>query len=187
MDGSNLNGLEFPLFTCFKNHINEILEGKNKELELGYSYPGGKNKLRELIAEHKSYLEKVEITAEDVIVNGAGATGVINFVVQIIKEEHLRCSNNPTATLISTIRNKKLYLTIDTDFFDPSIAPATNNPEHGGMLYEETLDILKALCGRFEVVGADVVEFNPLLDIADTTGLLVTNLIMELMSYICNV
>lgn len=88
LDGSNLDGIEFPLFTCFKNHINEILEGKDKKLELGYSYPGGKNKLRELIAEHESYLEKVEITADDVIVNGAGATGVINSVAQIIKEEH---------------------------------------------------------------------------------------------------
>lgn len=117
---------------------------------------------------------------------GPGLEKSINQGNSIFTVNSLRCRNNFAATLISTIRNEKLYLTIDIDFFDPSIAPATNNPEHGGMLYYETLDILKVLCDRFEVVGADIVEFNPLLDTADTTGLLVTNLIIELMSYICN-
>lgn len=86
--------------------------------------------------------------------------------------------------IISSINCENVYISIDIDFFDPSIAPATNNPEHDGILYAKTLVLLKAICSNFKVNGVDIVEYNPKYDIANITGLLVTSLIMELMSYI---
>ena len=47
----------------------------------------------------------------------------------------------------------RLYLTIDIDGFDPSIAPGTGTPNHGGFAYDEVLELLDALCAAHEVMG----------------------------------
>ncbi|MBT3911237.1 MAG: arginase, partial [Rhodospirillaceae bacterium] len=42
----------------------------------------------------------------------------------------------------------RYYCTIDIDGFDPSIAPGTGTPSHGGFLYYEVLEILRGLCAK---------------------------------------
>lgn len=54
-----------------------------------------------------------------------------------------------------------VYITIDLDALDPSIMPAVGTPEPGGLLWEETLNILRAVAGRARIVGFDVVELAP--------------------------
>ena len=54
-----------------------------------------------------------------------------------------------------------VYLTFDLDFFDPSIMPSVGTPEPGGLLWYETLDFLKELVSRKNVVGFDLVELCP--------------------------
>jgi agmatinase len=54
-----------------------------------------------------------------------------------------------------------VYLTIDLDGFDPSIAPATGTPLPGGLLWYETLMFLELLFKSKKVVGFDVVELCP--------------------------
>jgi len=55
----------------------------------------------------------------------------------------------------------QVYLTIDLDVLDPSIMPSVGTPEPGGLLWYETLNILKAVCKKKEVVGFDIVELLP--------------------------
>ncbi len=55
------------------------------------------------------------------------------------------------------------FLTFDMDFVDPASAPGVQTPEAGGPSARETLDFVRALSG-LSVVGADVVETNPLYD-----------------------
>jgi agmatinase len=55
----------------------------------------------------------------------------------------------------------KVYITFDLDAFDPSIMPSTGTPEPGGLLWYQTLSILKAVSERSEIVGFDVVELCP--------------------------
>ena len=43
------------------------------------------------------------------------------------------------------IKNKTVYLTFDVDGFDSSIMPATGTPEPGGLLWDETLNLIKLL------------------------------------------
>lgn len=91
MDASNLDWFTFPLFSCIRKEIYRTLEDPDEDMDWGYSYPGGKNRLRELIAEHETYIEGEEIKFDDVIVGGNGTTGTLNFVAQIIaKENHFR-------------------------------------------------------------------------------------------------
>ncbi len=57
---------------------------------------------------------------------------------------------------------KKVYLTIDIDGLDPSIAPGTGTPEPGGLSWEQTLQIVRAVCTRRKVVAADIMEVRPI-------------------------
>lgn len=54
-----------------------------------------------------------------------------------------------------------VFLTIDLDAFDPSILPSTGTPEPGGLFWYETLDFLKLIFKKKNVVGFDIVELCP--------------------------
>ena len=59
------------------------------------------------------------------------------------------------------LAGKPVYLTVDLDYFDPSLLPATGTPEPGGGAWWGTLQMLKELFRSADVVGADVVELAP--------------------------
>jgi agmatinase len=66
-----------------------------------------------------------------------------------------------TEALINRIpQGERYYLTVDIDAFDPSIAPGTGTPSHGGFLYYEVLEIIDALAQRGDIVGLDLVDVN---------------------------
>ena len=54
-----------------------------------------------------------------------------------------------------------VFLTIDLDAFDPSIMPSTGTPEPGGLFWYETLEFLKLIFKKKNVVGFDIVELCP--------------------------
>jgi len=56
---------------------------------------------------------------------------------------------------------KNVYVTFDVDYFDPSIMPTTGTPEPLGFYWEETMQLLKLLGKKRNVVGFDVVELAP--------------------------
>jgi agmatinase len=55
-----------------------------------------------------------------------------------------------------------VYVTVDVDFFDPAIMPATGTPEPGGGQWNPTIRLLDRVFRERNVVGADVVELAPL-------------------------
>lgn len=59
--------------------------------------------------------------------------------------------------------NGYVYLSVDMDFFDPSISFAVSNPNSNGANFVHYIKILEIL-SNFKVVGFDVVEVNPTLD-----------------------
>lgn len=63
--------------------------------------------------------------------------------------------------VLSRIKTKNVYITIDLDVFDPSIMPSTGTPEPGGLLWYETLELLEETFRKKNVVGFDVVELCP--------------------------
>ena len=60
------------------------------------------------------------------------------------------------------IKNKTVYLTFDVDGLDSSIMPATGTPEPGGLLWDETLKIIKIAAKNSNIVGADINELSPI-------------------------
>ena len=75
-----------------------------------------------------------------------------------------------------------VYITIDIDFFDPSLVPATGTPEPGGGSWYPTLRLLERVFAERHVVGADVVELAPLPGIV-APDFLTAKLIYKLVAY----
>ncbi|MEM8797681.1 MAG: agmatinase [Pseudomonadota bacterium] len=79
---------------------------------------------------------------------------------------------------------KRYYVTIDIDGFDPSIAPGTGTPSHGGFYYYEVLEFLQGLTKRGEVIGVDLVEVAPDYDPSGSTNFLAAQLLMNFIGFI---
>jgi agmatinase len=71
------------------------------------------------------------------------------------------------------------YLSIDIDGFDPSIAPGTGTPSHGGFQYYEILEFLAGLTRRGRIVAIDLVEVAPEYDRTGTTAILAAQLLLN--------
>ena len=80
--------------------------------------------------------------------------------------------------------NMPVYITFDIDFFDPTLAPGTANILPNGGDYDSTFTFLADVLGRAQILGIDVVEANPAIDIRNKTSVLVNNLLMQLISLI---
>ncbi len=78
----------------------------------------------------------------------------------------------------------RIYLTIDIDGFDPSIAPGTGTPSHGGFLYYEILELIAAVAKRQKIVGIDLVEVAPDYDPTGSTSTLAAQLLLNIVGRI---
>ncbi len=74
----------------------------------------------------------------------------------------------------------RYYVTIDIDGFDPSIAPGTGTPSHGGFTYYEALELFNGLTRRGSIVGLDLVEVAPDYDPAGSTSTLAAQLLLNI-------
>ena len=80
------------------------------------------------------------------------------------------------------IKNKIVYLTFDVDGFDSSIMPATGTPEPGGLLWQETLEIIKIAMKNSKIIGADINELSPIKGF-NSYNFLVAKLAYKILSY----
>ena len=88
-----------------------------------------------------------------------------------------------TAALVP--QGAQVYFSIDIDGFDPSIAPGTGTPSHGGFSYYEVKDLLREIIFRAsDVVGLDLVEVSPPYDPAQVTSLLAARILFDAMGFI---
>jgi agmatinase len=62
-----------------------------------------------------------------------------------------------------------LYISVDIDSLDPSVAPGTGTPEPGGIMSADLLRMVRRLAHEHDVVGVDVVEVAPAYDVSDLT------------------
>lgn len=83
--------------------------------------------------------------------------------------------------IVNTLSDN-VYLTIDIDGLDAGIMPATGTPEPGGMTWYQTMELIKQLCIKKNVVAADIVEFAP-IDNLHGPNFLVAKLMYKLIGY----
>ncbi|MGH0237086.1 agmatinase [Sinorhizobium meliloti] len=77
-----------------------------------------------------------------------------------------------------------VFVSIDIDGLDPSIAPGTGSPTPDGLLYHEVRGLLKGVAAAGNVVGFDLVEVNPMVDEGGRTCLLASVMILEFLGAI---
>lgn len=70
------------------------------------------------------------------------------------------------------------YLSVDLDVLDPAFAPGVSHHEPGGMTVRDVLGIIHELDG--ELVGADIVEYNPQRDLSGVTGAAACKILKEI-------
>ncbi|WP_420387460.1 agmatinase [Roseivirga sp.] len=76
--------------------------------------------------------------------------------------------------------NGPVYLSFDMDVLDPAFAPGVSHHEPGGYSTREVLDIIQSL--DLNVVGLDLVEYNPDRDINGVTAMVAAKITKELLS-----
>jgi agmatinase len=72
-----------------------------------------------------------------------------------------------------------VYITFDMDVLDPAFAPGVSHREPGGVSVREAVAHLHAING--EIVGADVVEFNPVRDFGGVTATVAAKILREIL------
>jgi agmatinase len=74
-----------------------------------------------------------------------------------------------------------IYVSVDIDVLDPSLAPGTGTMEVGGLTFQQMHQLLVGLPQKGRVVGLDVVEVNPLFDSTGVTAQTAVRLIIDLL------
>jgi agmatinase len=75
-----------------------------------------------------------------------------------------------------------VYLSIDLDCLDPAFAPGVSHHEPGGMSTRQVIDIIQNLKG--DIIGGDIVEYNPDRDFISMTGMVAAKLLKEMIGRI---
>ena len=58
-------------------------------------------------------------------------------------------------------RAENVHVSLDVDVFDPSFMPAVGTPEPGGLVWDEVIELMRAVAGERNLVGLDLVELAP--------------------------
>ena len=72
-----------------------------------------------------------------------------------------------------------LYISLDMDAFDPAFAPGVSHHEPGGLSSRQVIHLIQSI--DTEVVGADIVEYNPTRDFQDMTAFLAAKMMKEIL------
>ena len=81
---------------------------------------------------------------------------------------------------LDSLKDKKVFVTVDLDVLDTSIMSGTGTPEAGGLTFNELIDWFKYI-SDFDIIGADVVELAPDYDASGVSTAVATKVIRELL------
>lgn len=73
-----------------------------------------------------------------------------------------------------------IYISLDMDAFDPAFAPGVSHHEPGGLSSREVINLIQNI--KTEVIGADIVEYNPTKDFQEMTAFLAAKMMKEILS-----
>src|SRR5215204_7757837 len=136
------------------------------------SYQGNRNS-------HASPFARI---MEDGLVKRLVQVGIRTFTAH--QREQVRKFNVESIDMRSLIGNLQLefdtpvYISFDIDALDPAFAPGVSHREPGGLSTRQAIDLIQRLKGQ--VIGADIVEFNPRMDPLHVTGTVCAKLFKEI-------
>ncbi|MES1219320.1 MAG: agmatinase, partial [Bacteroidota bacterium] len=190
-------------FNTIKAHISKLLEDNNKVLSLGgdhsVSYP--------IIDSFTEKFEKLNILHLDAhsdlydnfdnnpfshaspfarIMEKGNVNSLTQVGIRTLSTHHREQAKrfgvhiiemkNFSFDFIKTLQSP-LYISLDLDVLDPAFAPGISHHEPGGMTSRELLRIIQEI--NVPIVGADIVEYNPVRDINNMTAMVAYKLTKE--------
>jgi agmatinase len=81
-------------------------------------------------------------------------------------------------------KGERIFVTLDIDALDPSVAHGTGTPSPGGFSYDEVKEMLEIIAKQGDVIGFDLVEVSPPYDPTGVTSLTAARLIMDFIMFI---
>ena len=95
------------------------------------------------------------------------------FNVEIYQMKNLDLSTIPKF-------ENPLYISLDLDGFDPAFAPGVSHHEPGGLTSRQVIELIQNI--NTEVIGADIVEYNPNRDFQNMTAFLAAKMMKEILA-----
>lgn len=198
----NVNASE--AFSIIKKNITEQLKTNDKIISLGgdhsISYP-----IIDVLAEKYEGLTILHLDAhadlyEDFDNNPFShaspfarimETGKINSLTQVgirTLNTHQREQAKKFGVTVIEMKNfnydfivqlkSPLYISLDLDVLDPAFAPGISHHEPGGLSTRQLIQIIQSI--NATIVGADIVEYNPIRDLNNMTAMVAYKLFKEL-------
>jgi agmatinase len=78
-----------------------------------------------------------------------------------------------------------VYVSFDIDVLDPAFAPGVSHREPGGLTTREAIRFIHAIEGQ--IVGADLVEYNPARDLDGTTATTAAKILKEILGMVIEI
>jgi arginase len=97
------------------------------------------------------------------------ASGVHVFTMKDIDRDGI-ASVAERALALAARHTGGIHVSFDMDVCDPSVAPGVGTPVKGGVDYREAHMLMELVADAGLLVGLDLVEVNPTLDIRNTTA-----------------
>jgi arginase len=107
-------------------------------------------------------------------------TGVHAFTMRDIDERGM-LSVIQEAIRLATLGTAGFHLSIDMDAVDPSEAPGVGTPVPGGVTYREAHLAMEIVGDSGRLTSLEIVEVNPVMDVANRTALLGVELVLSAM------
>lgn len=136
------------------------------------------------IGEHRPALkaDKVALigirSLDDLEKDRIRASGVHVFTMRDI-DQHGIADVVSRAIAVAGRDTAGLHVSFDLDACDPSIAPGVGTPVKGGLNYREAHTLMEMVADTGRLTALDLVEVNPILDTANQTAVLGTELILS--------
>ena len=83
--------------------------------------------------------------------------------------------------IISKLKNKPVYITIDLDVLDSSVFPGTGTPEAGGITFKELVNAVMLFQNLENIVAFDINELSPILDASGASTACACKILREML------
>ncbi len=141
-------GLAIATGQCFQD-MNTIIDNMSPIQESCTLHIGA----RDLDPEEQALLERTEVLVVD---------------NNILKEKGIQDALLPKLTELRSM-TQEIYLHIDIDVIDPSVAPGVDFPTSEGLLLDEIEEALNLIGENFQIKAAALTAYNPAKDINTKT------------------
>jgi len=107
-------------------------------------------------------------------------SGVRAFTMRDIDERGLRAIMEEALKIV-TSGTAGFHVSLDMDSVDPGEAPGVGTPVRGGITYREAHLLMEMICDSGRMISMEIVEVNPVIDVANRTAILAVELLSSAM------